>query len=425
MRIAWFTHRYFPCLGGSETYGREIVRRLVAAGHDVDVLTSDAHDLWYFTDPRRKRTDAPREERVEGARVLRLPVRHFPGQKYVGRLLSYAPHWPTQCRWESYMPVIPALRRIRGPYDVVFGLGFPFTVFSYHALRVARASGCPLILTPFLHLATPGDAVNRHYTRPHQIRLLAEADLVVVQTEIERDAVIGWGIPAQRVRKLGMGVCHEAVTGGDGLEFRRRHGVSAGSRVVGYLGVSDLNKGTVDLVRAVERLNETRSGPDRIQVLLGGSSSPDFERFLSVLGEESRTWLRPLGSLTDQDVRHFYAALDVFAMPSRTDSFGIVFLEAWANGLPVIGARAGGIQDVVRHGETGWLVPFGDVGELAGAIERLTTDMSFATGLGHAGRIQVAKGHRWDDKFATLTSWMDALLDDASRSDRKHAKRVA
>ena len=50
MRIAWFTHRYHPCVGGAENYGRAMVRRFAAAGHDVEVLTSDALDLWYFND---------------------------------------------------------------------------------------------------------------------------------------------------------------------------------------------------------------------------------------------------------------------------------------------------------------------------------------------------------------------------------------
>src|SRR5690606_32796242 len=119
MRVAWFTHRYHPCIGGAETYGRAMVRRLVAQGHQVDVFTSDAHDLWYFTDRKRRRVDAPTESIVDGARVHRLAVRHIPFQKYVGRLLSYVPHWPTQCRFESYLPIIPGLERVRGDYGAV------------------------------------------------------------------------------------------------------------------------------------------------------------------------------------------------------------------------------------------------------------------------------------------------------------------
>ncbi len=55
-------------------------------------------------------------------------------------------------------------------------------------------------------------------------------------------------------------------------------------------------------------------------------------------------------------------------MPSRTDSFGIVFLEAWANGLPVVAADAGGVPEVVRHEQTGLLVPFGDLDRLSQSI---------------------------------------------------------
>ena len=189
MRIAWFTHRYYPCIGGSETFGRAIVRRFVAAGHEVDVFTSDALELWYFNNPTRKRVEGPLVSTIDGATVRRFPVRHFPLQRYVGRLLSYLPHWPTRCRWASYMPVLPGIENVKGDYDAVFGVGFPYTIFSFAALKTARASGAPLILNPFLHLSTPDDPYRKFYTRPHQVRLLRESDTVVVQTRIEADAV--------------------------------------------------------------------------------------------------------------------------------------------------------------------------------------------------------------------------------------------
>ena len=65
----------------------------------------------------------------------------------------------------------------------------PAKVPEASAYRTAQAAGAPLILVPFLHLATPGDPVNRHYTRPHQIRLLAESDTVIVQTGLAAMAV--------------------------------------------------------------------------------------------------------------------------------------------------------------------------------------------------------------------------------------------
>ena len=409
LKIAWFTHRYFPCIGGAETYGRAMVRRFVRSGHDVDVFTSNAHDLRYYTDHKRRSVDAPAESVVDGARVHRLAVKHFPLQRYVGRLLSYAPHWPTQCRAASYMPIIPGLGGIRGDYDAVFGVGFPFTLFSFAAMQTARAAGAPLILTPFLHLATPGDPVHKTYTRKHQIRLLSEADLVVSPTRMESNVVAGWGIPRDRLMTLPMAIERDAVTGGDRSRFRSKYGLGAGP-LVGQLGALDPNKGTPDLIRAIARLNDRRTEP--IALALAGAATPEFESFLDSGGRRNRPWLRLLGPLPAGEVPDFYAALDVFSMPSRTDSFGIVYLEAWANGKPVVAAAAGGVPEVVTHGETGLLVEFGDVAGLASEIESLLVDPSLARRLGEAGRTLVESGYTWDDRYDRLFDRVSPLTRD-------------
>ncbi len=411
MRIAWFTHRYHPCVGGAENYGRAMVRRFVAGGHAADVVTSDAHDLWYFTNRRRRRVESPRLASIDGALVRRFPVRHLPMQRYLGRLLSYAPHWPTRCRTASYMPILPGIEQVRGDYDAVFAVGFPYTVFSYAAYQTARAAGAPLILTPFLHLATPDDPHRKHYTQPHQIRLLREADGVVVQTRLEAEAVADWGIPHTKILTLGMGVEHEEVTGGDPQAIRTRLSIPASRPVIGHLATLDPNKGTTDLVLAVARLNLSRPSHDPVQLVLAGPSSPEFERFLDRMPNgEPPPWLSLLGPLPLHERADFFAALNLFAMPSRTDSFGIVFLEAWANGLPVVAAAAGGVPEVVRHGSTGLLVPFGDIDRLTGALIALISEPAQARALGEAGRALVERGYTWDDRFATLLTRTEELI---------------
>ena len=379
-----------------------MVRRFVEAGHDVDVVTSNALDLWYFTDKSRKRVAAPPISSVDGAMVHRFPVKHVPLQRYFGRLLSYAPHWPTRCMAASYMPILPGIGRVRGDYDAVFSVGFPYTVFSYAAMLTARAANAPLLITPFLHLATPGDRVNKTYTQPHQIRLLREADSVVVQTDLEAGAVRGWGIPDPRILKLGMAVEHLEVTGGDRSRFRGSLEIADASRVIGHLATLDLNKGTNDLIEATARLNASRPASDPIHLLLAGPSSPDFERTWLEQSMASRPWLHRLGALPLADRADFFAAIDVFSMPSRTDSYGIVFLEAWANALPVVAAAAGGVPEVVRHEEAGLLVPFGDLDRLAEALGGLVDDPARAKALGAVGRSLVERGHTWEDRFATL-----------------------
>ncbi|MFO0952740.1 MAG: glycosyltransferase family 4 protein [Isosphaeraceae bacterium] len=424
MRIAWFSHRYHPCVGGAEIYARQMIRRFAAQGHHVDVFTCDADELWYYVNPRRRRVAAPAVSEVDGATVHRLRIRHFPFQRYVGRLLSYVPHWPTRCRFESYMPIIPGIERVRGDYDAVFAHGFPYTIFSYGAFRTAREAGAPLILTPFLHLSTPDDPYRKFYTRPHQIRLLAESDCVAVVSGVEADAVAGWGIPRWRLLRLRMGVEHAAVTGGDRAAFRARLGIPDNAPVVGQLGALDPNKGATHTLLAVARLNESRPADQRIHLVLAGAPSPDFERFMAGRGDAGTPeWLHLLGPIPDDDRPHFYAALDAFAMPSRTDSFGIVFLEAWANGLPVVGAAAGGVPDVIRHDETGFLVPYGDVDRIADALGRLVDDRPLARSMGERGRVEVATGHTWDDTFQLLRERTETLVD-SRRARTPHSPRT-
>ena len=118
------------------------------------------------------------------------------------------------------------------------------------------------------------------------------------------------------------------------------------------------------------RLNAGRPD-DPIHLVLAGPRPRASSGSSTGLVATDARWLTILGPLPSWEVPDFYAALDVFAMPSRTDSFGIVFLEAWANALPVVAAAAGGVPEVVRHGETGLLVPFGDLDLLSDSIARL------------------------------------------------------
>jgi glycosyltransferase involved in cell wall biosynthesis len=106
-----------------------------------------------------------------------------------------------------------------------------------------------------------------------------------------------------------------------------------------------------------------------------------------------------LGALDDQQKRDFFAAIDVFALPSRSDSFGLVLLEAWANGVPNIAYRAGGVADVILHEQDGLLVRCGAVAELAQNLERLCVSAQDRRRLGGTGQERLERDFRWEDKL--------------------------
>jgi glycosyltransferase involved in cell wall biosynthesis len=103
-----------------------------------------------------------------------------------------------------------------------------------------------------------------------------------------------------------------------------------------------------------------------------------------------------------------YAHCDVFALPSRGEGFGMVFLEAMACGKPTIGGAHGGVPDIIDDGETGILVAHGDVERLAQAIEFILADPNRGAAMGLRGRERVAS----EFSFARFQTSLLAVLDE-------------
>ena len=91
--------------------------------------------------------------------------------------------------------------------------------------------------------------------------------------------------------------------------------------------------------------------------------------------------------MSEADKAALLASASIILYPSRAESFGLVFLEAWAFGLPVIGCRVGAIPDVVEHGVSGLLISPDDSEGLAACVSRLIDDPAEAKRLGAEGRV--------------------------------------
>jgi phosphatidylinositol alpha-1,6-mannosyltransferase len=109
------------------------------------------------------------------------------------------------------------------------------------------------------------------------------------------------------------------------------------------------------------------------------------------------------GNVADHELPAYYDAGDVFAMPCRSrrrgldvEGLGIVYLEASATGLPVIAGDSGGAPDAVREGETGYVVPGGDVAAVADRLTRLLSDPVAAKAMGASGRAWMQRQWEWD-----------------------------
>lgn len=406
---------------GAARYFIEIGERLVRAGHQVTVLAADAFDLEHFWAPG-KRQIAETTSEHNGVRVLHFPVRRAPGPPIVypiirrlmvelGRLGS--PSVPLLRRMATITPRMPALERyLEHPnlanVDLVhttnITLDFAILPVADWACRRRIAHLC----TPFVHLGEPGtDTIVRYYSMPHQIDLIRRCDAIATMTGLERDFLVRRGVPVERIAVVGAGIDLAEVGGGNAERFRREHNLAG--PIVLSMGTAAFDKGTVHVLEAMRRLWARGVNATWVQC---GPLMGHFTQLHAALPPEEQAKIRVLGYVSDTVRRDALAAASVYAQPSRTDSFGITYLEAWSYTVPVVGARAGGVPDVISHGVDGLLVNFGDVPALTEVIGRLLSDTALARAMGAVGHARVLRSMTWDSVYDRAYERYTAALRD-------------
>ena len=209
------------------------------------------------------------------------------------------------------------------------------------------------------------------------------ADVLVVSTPDERAALIERDADADRVEVIAPGVDHTLFSPGDRAAARARLGLPTDRPVLLFVGRIQALKG-VDL--ALGCLGAVRDRRTELVVVGGpsGAGGPaELTRLQTLAGQlgvaERVRWVPP--------VRHdrladWYRAADVCLVPSRTESFGLVALEAAACGTPVVAANVGGLRTLVDHGHSGFLVDGRVPGEYAAFVDRLLSQPRLAVDLG-------------------------------------------
>ncbi len=416
MHIVHVVQLYHPVASGSVRYFSELGKRLAAAGHRVTVLTTTAHDLEALWQAG-KRTLPAGFSQHEGCGVWRFAIHRFTDwplfYPLFRRVLCELGRLPLPVAWVRRLAAItPAcpdmvawLATHADEIDVIHVTNVTLDGLIHPIMQLAQVHQIPVLCTPFVHLGEIHDrAFVRYYSMPQQLDILQRSTDVCAMTNREAQFLRHHGVTTP-MHTIGAGVTPDEVTGGDAQAFRMRHQITGA--ICLQVGAMARDKGTITTVQAMQQL--WANGVDVTLVLIGAPLA-HFSAFLDTLPPSDRTRMRVLAYASDAERRDAYAAADVFMLPSRTDSFGIVFLEAWCNLVPVIGADAGGIPDVVSHEVNGLLVPFADVHCLVAAVMRLLTDRPFAQVLARRGYESVMAHDTWEHVFARISVIYDKVV---------------
>lgn len=356
-------------LGGIEQHVFHTARRLADRGHRVDLLYGrDAG----FAGEARSFCASTRQVPAFQAKV-RHPLR---GARQV---------WPATAAG------------VRSRPDVVYVNRFSELAW---AAPIAAATRAPVVC--HLHCFSEHKATRIRSATVHRFIAVSEA---------LRGQWVEAGIPGERIAVVPNGVDLDAFPLGDDAGQHRARtalGLPAAGFVVLYCGRIHAEKGVDVLLEAWRALG---LAPDEGRLLLVGASedpgrADEYERRLRQASPPGCEWLP-----ATREVSRVMQAADVVALPSRSESFGRVIVEAMATGRPVIASRVGGVPEVLDRGFERFLVTPGSAGELAAALGRMRQWRASEPDLGPACSAHVR------DRFtlAGTTDQVEAVLTAASK----------
>ena len=232
--------------------------------------------------------------------------------------------------------------------------------------------------------------------------VISEADRILAPTPSEAAHLVGlYQADPDRIRIVPPGVDHSLFCPAPKAEARARLHLRD-VRLVLFVGRLQPHKGPDIAVRSfAEALARDLAGTEDVVLAIvggpsGASSGAEVARLMELataLGIAERVMLFP--PQPQQRLADFYAASEAVLVPSRSESFGLVALEAQACGTPVVAAATGGLRFIVEDGQTGYTVAGHDPGDYADRVLRILDDPALARRLGLAGAAK-ARGFSWD-----------------------------
>jgi D-inositol-3-phosphate glycosyltransferase len=370
-------------------YIRELARDLARRGIEVDVFT------------RQREHDHPTvQEIAPGARVIHIaagPVQYIPKMDVYDRLDEFT------AGVDAYV----AAQRLT--YDVIHA---HYWLSAEVARALAPRWGVPRIQMFHTLGLVKREVMDEDVDGESDVRVaierraVAESAAVVAASEIEADELIElYAADPAKLRIIPCGVDPDVFHPIRQADARRELGRDECEQMVLFVGRIEQIKGIDVLLRAIGIL--FRAYPELrnelcLLVVGGALDEQDSEAETDKIVELRRLvhehrledTVDFVGSQEQQRLALYYNAADLCAVPSLTESFGLVALEAMACGTPVVGTRVGGLQTVIENDVSGLLVPAGDDVALAEAMARMLLD--------HALRLRLAAGAR---ERAKAYSW--------------------
>jgi glycosyltransferase involved in cell wall biosynthesis len=392
LKVLHILQNYEPSKGGTQFLFKSISDLFVSYyKDDVEVVTTNS----LFDPSSDKFSLLPSNELINGVHVRRFSFISFHRMviKFLNKiffkffgfklgLIDSLLSVPISFKMRSYI--------YNSNVDVICASSSYYKYMDYASKRLLQSNSKPFVFMGAIHF----DNEKCIEIPKRVIENINNSDKYIANTEFEKNNLIKLGINPDKINVIGCGVNPTDYIGFDKVKSRKELGLPDDVFIIGYVGRFAPKKGITTLLHSFHEFNVTNS----ILVLAGAKNSYYYDivelintRYLSL---KPRIFL--IADFEEELKPLIYNSLDIFVCPSFSESFGIVFLEAWASGLPVVGTSIGAIRSLIEDGNDGKLFPPHDFLELKLIIEFYYQNPDLRTLHAKNGLLKINQRFTWE-----------------------------
>jgi len=376
VKVLIVVESHSPRVGGDSVYWAELSQWLMRRGHHVTILSGIESGSAFASE----------------STVGLFPVRSNLRRRSLPTLLS---------RLGFAIRLVPSVRAYARQWrpDIIHTVP---PVASEAALRAGRAMGVPVVASVLSHVEAQWPVLERQRLRAALFRRLERWAIdrpfsrIICLTQHSRGVLLAEGIPQDRLVYVPHAIDAGKFGPGALPTVRAQLRLGRDAFVVGYAGALTRDKGVDQLIRAFARLQQR----SQLRLLIAGEGADRrvFEDLVSALKLSNVVFL---GALDYQDMPGFMASLDLYLMPSLTETLPTTVLEALGTGTPVMSTGVGGTGEFLQGG-LGILLRDPRAKTIAAAIDQWLDRREELRQMGNTGQRRVLLEHSWD-KTGPLT----------------------
>jgi len=335
MNILILCHKYYPSIGGTQIYTKQVAEYCQKKGHKVAIFTSTADATSKY-------------EVINAVEVYR-----------------FCPHFSSYIPYFSMPAMFPQLLSSTArKADIIHSVGYYFfPTFAGWLLRKFKRR--PFLVSP-VYMNHPENIPKKIFDYTWGPAIQRSADAFIIQSEVEKDKICSLGIKPRQSYIIPFGIDpHIYLNDTNGNETRQKYNIKTGTKVLLFIGRIISAKGSFQIIKALPLI--MRRFPNIKLIMVGVIVESQKEEFLALVKKLNLSdfIIFPGVVMSLREKALLYALADVVLFPSLHEQFGIIALEAAATGTPIAATNVGIVPQIVKQGPIGLLHDFENYEALA------------------------------------------------------------